>query len=708
MNAAGREEVDELEQDTLFFSLNKESDWAGSSKSNLEWTPKGLQIAQTQKYGIRNTLRLQDLDGMHEAHEFVIGPYGRLYVLDQASDVWMYDAESHHHEKLFPSGHGLFGVRSMLAVIGETLLVADPEQQRCAAYAIGNAQTYWSLTHCKDIELHPLAAASDEHCFYIVTPLKVEQHEDGEAVVPAGTGLAVVQIDRSGQFVGICTDEKWLLKSAVKLRFLYKRFYAAVTPERGVYVFDSEAHILHGFAKSGELISRIYLPSLRFAGLAVDSQNQLYIGDSRYIADEGEDDRFVLNLGETGEMINKVPGFRGKADKLMFDARDRMYILNAEEGTVTVLELQPRTLESEDTGRLEGVCLTTALDSTEAETVWHKMVLEGDFPDETQVRISYFCSDSLYQIIDGRMLLMDDFICDPRRDMPEKIRTLAPFWSPPVTNPGDALFFNAKGRYMWLKIEWIGSERKTPCLSKLRIVFPRNTYLSHLPAIYQEDPSGFMERFLALFGTMFDSVEAQADELPRHLDSELAEGPYLKWLGSWLGIEVDEHWNDDQIRRFIREAPQLYRYRGTRRGIEKMVEIYTGSKPHIVEYFEYKMMRESAELRQLTDMLYGMHACSFSVLVTTEQAPTEKHRHMLQRMLDEQKPAFTEARLIVLQPWMYLDMHTYLEVNTLLSEPSLLRIDPSRSMPSDTIIVDVDRDRRLDLHTRLGLDSEIE
>ncbi|SFS59920.1 phage tail protein [Paenibacillus sp. BC26] len=674
----------------------------------MEWTEAGLRITQTQKYGIRSTLHLNELDGIREVHEFVIGPYGRLYVLDAASDVWLYDSEYHHHEKLFPSGHGLFGIRSLLAVIGDTLLVADPERQQCSAYAIGNSQTYWSLSECNGVGLYPIAAASDDHYFYVVTPLAVERNPDGDLIVPAGTGIGIVKIDRNGHCAGIVSEEKWVLPTAVKLHYLYKRFYVAVSKERSVYVFDSEAHTLRGFSYEGEMLSRMFLPSLKFAGLAVDSMNQLYIGDSRHIADEGEDDRFVLNLGETGEFITKVPGSRGKADKLMFDARDRMYILNAEEGTVTVLELQPRTMERMETGALEGICLTTALDSTEAETVWHKMVLEADIPDETQLRISYFCSDQKQMIIGGRFMAMDDFLRDPSRDMLEKSRTLEPFWSAPVTNPKDALFFDAKGRYMWLKIEWIGSERKTPCLSKLRVVFPRSTYLSHLPAVYQEDSTGFTERFLALFGTMFDSIETQVQDIPRHLDSDLTEGPYLKWLGSWLGIEVDEHWSDEQIRRFIREAPQLYRYRGTRRGIEKMVEIYTGSKPFIVEYFQYKMMRESSELRELTDLLYGMHPCSFSVLVTTEQANTEKQRLMLERMLNEHKPAFTDAHLIVLQPWMYLDMHTYLEVNTLLSEPSLLRIDPNRSMPSDTIIVDVDRDRRLDLHTRLGLDSEME
>ena len=433
-----------MEREPLFFSLNKESDFRRGSRDNLEWAGGGLRIQQTQKYGIRRTLRISELDGIREARDFAIGPYGRMYVLDDAGDVWMYDQDSRYHEKLFPSGHGLFGRRSMLAVIDDTLLVADPEQSdSCSAYSVGNSQTYWSFAESGGLRVYPLAVVAGDQHFYVVTPLSVEQGEDGELRVPAGGGIGIVKINRSGQHQALYSDEKWTLKTEAPLRQLDKRFFAAVASGRGLYVFDSEAHILHGFSLEGEPIPRIFLPSLRFAGLAVDSKHQLYIGDSRHIADEGEDDRFILNLGETGEWINKVPGFRGKADKLLFDTRDRMFILNSRESTITILELQPRTLEREDTGMLEGILITMALDSTEAETVWHKMTLDARIPDETQLKISYFCSDRDSLIVDGSYTAIDEFIGDSRMSTQEKARKLDPYWSAPIINPKDALFFEA-------------------------------------------------------------------------------------------------------------------------------------------------------------------------------------------------------------------------------------------------------------------------
>ena len=81
---------------------------------------------------------------------------------------------------------------------------------------------------------------------------------------------------------------------------------------------------------------------------------------------------------------------------------------------------------------------------------------------------------------------------------------------------------------------------------------------------------------------------------------------------------------------------------------------------------------------------------------------------LLRGLVEEHKPAFTEVKLVWLQPWMYLDLHTYLGINTVLAEPSLFTLHTDRNMPNDTLIVDLDMDGRMDAHTRLEMDSELE
>ncbi len=139
-----------------------------------------------------------------------------------------------------------------------------------------------------------------------------------------------------------------------------------------------------------------------------------------------------------------------------------------------------------------------------------------------------------------------------------------------------------------------------------------------------------------------------------------------------------------------------------------MVQIYTGEKPFIVEYFQYKKMLEKPELRTLVTQLYGANPYTFCVLVQQHCMETEKQRLFVQKILDEQKPAFTEAKLVVLQPWMYMDTHSYIGINTYLSEPNWLSLDQNATLPYDTLLTDEENKHRIGFHTRIELDSELE
>ncbi len=162
------------------------------------------------------------------------------------------------------------------------------------------------------------------------------------------------------------------------------------------------------------------------------------------------------------------------------------------------------------------------------------------------------------------------------------------------------------------------------------------------------------------------------------------------------------------MKQLIREAPELYRLRGTKETIEKWFEIVTGKKPFIVEYMQYREMSERADLSNLMDLLYGMDPYTFCVLVRPEEITSDRMRLSLQYILDQEKPAFTTAKLIVIEPWIYLDSHTFLDLNTYLSEPSLLRLDNQSAMPYSTVLTDEERKNRVDIHTRLDLDGKLE
>ncbi|MGO4543391.1 phage tail protein [Paenibacillus sp. 2TAB23] len=695
-----------------FFSISREQDWQRGTGYNLEYHIAGYGVQRDSRYGIAGTIQLNELTGTAPVKEFAVSQHEHMYLLDERADLWIYDRRNADHKRLFTQGHRLFSSHARLAASGDLLIAADRSSERTvAAYHTGNGQTLWSRMgdEADGIPLHPLAIAADDRYIYILTPLALDPGAD-EPTVAEGAKLGIIQFTLGGAVAAVWSDPAFTQHVRAKLRHLNRTYYMTIASSGELYIFDTLYAKLFSFRANGQLNIKRELPSQPYAGLCTDGSGKLYVGDTRQMDQVSEDDRFITQLNAAGETIGRITGFRGKADQLLIDDKDRMYILNGEDGTVTILNLQPQTLLMEETGVPEGVWLSTAFDSAEAETVWHKMALETFIPDGTQLHVSYFSQNEDSCIIAGSYRKVDDWLADRTIPYREKLKGLEGFWSKPVINPNDALFFGAKGRYLWLKMEFIASERYTPLIESMRIYFPRDTYLSYLPAVYQEDPASrdFLERYLSLFGTLFSGIEEDIEDLSRYIDPERATGEHLRWLATWVGLETDDYWTDDQVQTFIQAAPELYRYRGTRQGLMKTIEIYTGVKPLIVEYFQTKAMRDHAELRQLTDQLYGGDPYTFTVLLKPEQAPSEKQRVVIEQLLEEQKPAFTEAKLVLLQPWMYLDLHTYLGINTVLTEPSLLKLNPDRTMPNDTLIVDIGMEKRLDVHTRLEMDSELE
>lgn len=700
----------------LYFSLNRPEHWRRRGVSrNLEAAEDGVSLQRGEKYALLDLIDAEELAEIGKVTALAVGPLGHLVLLSEQGDLWRYDRISRLCERLFVTGHGLFSASAKLAVSGDSLIVADRfgqgEQASLASYDMASGQLRWRRDgeRIEGLPFCPLAIASDDQYLYLLT-LSDETAPRDDDFIESDKQLAILKFTLSGGVETVMTDDRFRVRLSSSPAEWEGIVYLHPAPGGGVQAFDSRGARLFGFDARGHLVRQVDVPPQSYAGLAVDSRGRLYAGESRIVLDGMEDDRFIHQYDADGRPLDTVGGYRGRTDALTIDGRDRLYILNGENRTITILELQQRTQGWEGTGAPEGVWLSRALDSAEAETIWHKFTLDADIPDGTMLRLSYFASDSDRMLIEGSLWKVDDWIARTDISIADKLKGLAPFWSPPVVNPTDALFFGAQGRYLWIRAEWIGSESATPTVRRMRVHFPRATLLAYLPAVYQEDAasSDFLERYLSLFGTLFDSVDTQIDGMAAQLDPEIVEGRQLRWLASWLGLSCDEHWSDDWVRRLIRAAPALYRYRGTRRGIEILIETLTGRQPIIVEAFQYKRMREQGELRWLTDDLYGDNPFAFTLLLHQDQARSDKERVLLRQLVEDHMPAYTQVQILWLQPWMYLDLHTYLGVNTMLAEPSLLSLEPDRSMPNDTLIVDRDMDKRMDTHTRLGMDSEIE
>jgi phage tail-like protein len=102
-----------------------------------------------------------------------------------------------------------------------------------------------------------------------------------------------------------------------------------------------------------------------------------------------------------------------------------------------------------------------------------------------------------------------------------------------------------------------------------------------LPALFQDD--GFTQHFTAGLDDVLAPVFCTLDNLDAYFDPTLAPADFIVWLAGWVGLNLDENWPVERQRALIAQAAELYRWRGTVRGLAAHVALYTGTEPEIVD-----------------------------------------------------------------------------------------------------------------------------
>ena len=104
-------------------------------------------------------------------------------------------------------------------------------------------------------------------------------------------------------------------------------------------------------------------------------------------------------------------------------------------------------------------------------------------------------------------------------------------------------------------------------------VRPRSLYLNFLPDLYRE--VDFIGRFLKIFEQAFEPAVQALDVFWAYLDPFTTPKALLPFLAHWVAWPVDPRWSHQKQRRLIRQAMEIYRWRGTRRGLRLYLHLYT-------------------------------------------------------------------------------------------------------------------------------------
>jgi len=214
-----------------------------------------------------------------------------------------------------------------------------------------------------------------------------------------------------------------------------------------------------------------------------------------------------------------------------------------------------------------------------------------------------------------------------------------------------------------------------------------SSLLDSLPAVFQDDRSGGAPNFLGRFLLGFEQIllgvgdattpglEETITRLYRYFepgaalaDGERAPKDFLPWLAGWVALTLREDWDEMRQRDLIAKAVPLYRMRGTKRGIEEFVRIYSRLSVSIDELATAFQVGVHSTIGTDT-MLDGGPPFYFHVRVVWPQAATrEAQIAVISAVLDLQKPAHTQYGLTVDTPNFRINVNSTVVIDTLLVE----------------------------------------
>jgi phage tail-like protein len=135
--------------------------------------------------------------------------------------------------------------------------------------------------------------------------------------------------------------------------------------------------------------------------------------------------------------------------------------------------------------------------------------------------------------------------------------------------------------------------------------------IKYLPAIYQEDDASrnTLEKYLSIFGSGLKESEDAISKVSRSFDPLSTPEEFLPWLAGWLSLDLYERMGE-RNREFIMNAVELYKWKGTARGLKLLVERLTERRCDIRE-FEKNVFRTYCKEDEATGP--GMRSISRTV-----------------------------------------------------------------------------------------------
>ncbi|MDX6443392.1 MAG: hypothetical protein QOH71_466 [Blastocatellia bacterium] len=401
-------------------------------------------------------------------------------------------------------------------------------------------------------------------------------------------GWHAVRIDPRGQdvqrvdFKGI-SDPKAFVYLRRKKRFVV----LAGEQYPKLYWFDAE---------DGSALFSLQVAALHTCfqadALGTDSSDKIFLAG----ADGDEEHRaYVLILDADGNSLGDVPLDSNDAPATGIAASRTSLLVTGRRGLLQffLAEVVPEGAE-----HVECMLMTPLLFSPDREDGrrWLRVEATADLPEGSSLEISWTATDNDVVTRDRlKAMASDDSI--PANKVVAKVlnepdlrRGQTVFHGSPNSEEQSenavysAKLFDVKERYLWVFVSLTAaSGARLPVLSELNVFYPGRTLMEDLPSIYQreeEQPDSFLRALVGVIETTTQGLDRRIGSMGSRIDPAMATEPWLDFIARWLGVPWDDALTLKQKQAIILRAPDIATGRGTRAGLEALLEaLVPGSPP---------------------------------------------------------------------------------------------------------------------------------
>ncbi len=323
-------------------------------------------------------------------------------------------------------------------------------------------------------------------------------------------------------------------------------------------------------------------PCFAAAALGSDGRGHVFVAGNDGAQLGGKP--FVLVFDGDGEPLDEIPldprdapatGVAGSRDSLLVT------------GPRGLLRYGLAQAIPDGTAEVRCMLITPALHSPDREDArrWLRIEADARLPDGASLDIAY--ASTADAALQERLTAIAGDQAVPAGLRAQQLLREPGIWRAPVafhgspSAPGDTVaplsapLFDVHDPYVWVCITLSATAGGAlPALNGLAVLYPGQTLMDNLPAIYRRveaQPGSFLRSLVGVLESTTQGFDQRIAALASYVHPATASGPWLDFVAGWLGLPWDEALDEGQKQRLVARASELARGRGTRAGLEALL-----------------------------------------------------------------------------------------------------------------------------------------